>query len=316
MEKKPLISVAMTTYNGEKYLSEQLDSIFNQTYKNIELIVCDDCSTDSTVEVLEKYAQKYPNMKVFENEHNLGFIKNFEKAISLCSGDYIALSDQDDIWYEDKLEILLSEIDNNNLICSRGDSIDKEGKYLPSREGVIKAYEFANKIQFNKTSFIKLYFINIVGGATTLAKKDFLLKCLPLPENIYHDKWMGLSAFCDSSLKFLNKSTFKHRKHDNNASIKNDNQNRYLNWIKKVIDGTVKNYVIENKENIEILKKRLNLKKEYFDSLDELTDIYDSILNFRWTLKDFKLLYIQYKYYKIAGFSNRSFFKTVIDRLL
>lgn len=76
----------MTTYNGEKYLCEQLDSILSQTYKDFELIICDDCSKDKTSEILNKYEQKDSRIKVFINKQTLGFKKNFEKAISLCRG--------------------------------------------------------------------------------------------------------------------------------------------------------------------------------------------------------------------------------------
>lgn len=113
--KNKLVSIAMATYNGEKYLKEQLDSIYAQTYKNIEVIVCDDCSSDKTVEILDEYKEKY-GLKYYINEKNLGFKKNFEKAISLCSGDFIALADQDDIWIESKIEIFLKSKGIDNLI--------------------------------------------------------------------------------------------------------------------------------------------------------------------------------------------------------
>lgn len=90
-----MISIAMTTYNGEKYLREQLDSILNQTFSDFELIICDDCSKDATVKILEEYSLKDKRVRYFVNEKNLGFKKNFEKAISLCSGEYVAFSDQD-----------------------------------------------------------------------------------------------------------------------------------------------------------------------------------------------------------------------------
>ena len=105
-----MISIAMATYNGEKYLAEQLDSILAQTVQDFELIVCDDCSSDSTAEILSRYAEKDSRIKIFVNEKNLGFVKNFEKAVSLCSGEYIALSDQDDVWFAGHLEILLRNI--------------------------------------------------------------------------------------------------------------------------------------------------------------------------------------------------------------
>ena len=97
------ISIAMATFNGEKYLREQLDSIYSQTLLPYEIVAADDCSTDRTTEILEEYRIK-KGLKYLVNEHNIGVVKNFEKAISLCQGDYVALSDQDDIWFPEKLE--------------------------------------------------------------------------------------------------------------------------------------------------------------------------------------------------------------------
>ncbi|MCU7614252.1 glycosyltransferase [Chryseobacterium sp. GMJ5] len=97
-------SVALCTYNGEKYISAQLDSILNQTILPDEIVICDDISKDSTVEIIRDYQKIHPNIRVFINESNLGFIKNFEKAILQCSFDIIIISDQDDIWEKDKIE--------------------------------------------------------------------------------------------------------------------------------------------------------------------------------------------------------------------
>lgn len=96
-------SVALCTYNGEKYIKEQLDSILNQTKKVDEIIVCDDCSSDKTVEILNHYSSTNPGLfKIYINEQNLRSVKNFEKAITLCTGDIIFLSDQDDFWVNEK----------------------------------------------------------------------------------------------------------------------------------------------------------------------------------------------------------------------
>ena len=112
-----MISIAMATYNGEKYLREQIDSILNQTIQDFELIVCDDCSTDTTWNILQDYQSQDRRIKCYRNEENLGFKKNFEKAIGLCTGEYIALSDQDDIWLPEHLEKLVNIIGNADLAC-------------------------------------------------------------------------------------------------------------------------------------------------------------------------------------------------------
>lgn len=98
------LSVALCTYNGEKYISEQLDSILNQNLEVNEIIIVDDCSSDSTLSILEKYASLHPVIKVYRNHNTLGYLKNFEKSINLCSGDIVFLSDQDDIWLKEKTQ--------------------------------------------------------------------------------------------------------------------------------------------------------------------------------------------------------------------
>src|SRR6476659_477323 len=99
------ISVALCTYNGERFLNEQLESILAQTFPVTEIIVCDDGSTDDTSTMLQQFERRYFNLfKIYVNAENLGVIKNFEKAISLCAGDIIFLADQDDIWEINKVE--------------------------------------------------------------------------------------------------------------------------------------------------------------------------------------------------------------------
>ncbi|MGN0728895.1 glycosyltransferase [Treponema sp.] len=122
------VSIALATYNGEKYLREQLNSILSQSIQDFELIACDDCSTDSTLQILNEYVEKDIRIKVFANEKNLGFKKNFEKAILLCSGDYIALSDQDDIWTEKHLQVLLENIGKNDLVGANAFLCDEKAK--------------------------------------------------------------------------------------------------------------------------------------------------------------------------------------------
>lgn len=107
MNESERISVVMTTYNGELYVREQLDSILNQSLLPDEIVVVDDCSTDRTFEILQSYAKDYGIIKVYRNEHNIGAHQNFRKAFGLSTCHLIAPSDQDDVWEKRKLEVLL-----------------------------------------------------------------------------------------------------------------------------------------------------------------------------------------------------------------
>ena len=106
------ISIAMTTFNGEKYLQEQLDSFVVQTRRPDELIIFDDCSTDETLAIALNFAEGSPfAVKVFSNDRNLGYSQNFSRALKLCSGDYVFLSDQDDVWHPEKIARMLARFD-------------------------------------------------------------------------------------------------------------------------------------------------------------------------------------------------------------
>lgn len=106
-----LITVAMATYNGQSYIRQQLNSILNQTYQELEIIIVDDCSSDNTLELITSF--KDERITVLSNDYNMGVAKSFERAIENSSGDYIALCDQDDIWVANKLETLMVHIGNN-----------------------------------------------------------------------------------------------------------------------------------------------------------------------------------------------------------
>jgi glycosyltransferase involved in cell wall biosynthesis len=108
------ISVALCTYNGEKYLREQIDSILKQDCKVDEIVVCDDGSIDDTIMILKEYKKEYPLLfRVYQNAENLGYIKNFEKALLLCTQEVVFLSDQDDIWYQEKVSDVLQYFKEN-----------------------------------------------------------------------------------------------------------------------------------------------------------------------------------------------------------
>lgn len=219
MNQDILVSIAMATYNGEEFLREQLESIYNQTYKNLEIIVTDDCSKDGTAEILEEYKQKY-GLKYYINEQNSGFVKNFEKVISLCSADYIALCDQDDIWLPNKIEILMKEINNYSMICSDLTLIDSDGNV------VLPSFRDNNNYSHKKMDNNKLLlsFKCFALGCCTLFKKELLNNSLPFPDYVVsHDWWLALHAYRLNGIKYLDDNLVLYRMHNNSISMNNIN---------------------------------------------------------------------------------------------
>ena len=214
-----VISIAMATYNGEKFLREQIDSILDQTYKDIELVICDDCSKDSTREILKEYEKKDSRVKLFFNEQNLGFKKNFEKAISLCNGEYVALSDQDDVWELTKLEDSLKVFENENVKMTSTNSLFTD-ENLNSLNRTMKDHLGISTVPQGKEALIKhLIHHNFIQGSTILAKRDFINSCLPIPEKvIFHDWWFGLNAALEDSFIYTDKATLKYRQNENTVT--------------------------------------------------------------------------------------------------
>lgn len=209
----------MATYNGEKYLRTQLDSILLQTIPFEELVIVDDASTDSTWGIISEYAEKDDRIKPFRNERNMGVTKNFERALAYCTGDYIALSDQDDIWFPDHLEILAEEIGNNYLIAGDAEIANSNG--VP--QGVkLSYYENCDRIPDDnlKKAYAILFNKNSWYGSLMMIKKELLEKALPIPEiNNLHDVWIStLACFSGGGMKRIDKIIMYYRRHENTVT--------------------------------------------------------------------------------------------------
>lgn len=126
----PLISIALCTYNGEKYLCEQLGTLVGQTYPNLEIVVVDDASTDQTWTILNEFADCYPSIRLFRNTTNLGYLRNFERALKHCQGEYLLISDQDDVWEKEKVTKLLAAVEENLMIYHDSVFIDEHGESI------------------------------------------------------------------------------------------------------------------------------------------------------------------------------------------
>lgn len=214
------ISIAIATYNGEKYLREQLESLYSQTMSPDEIIVVDDCSTDNTITILEEYHQRY-GLKYYVNEKNLGVNKNFEKAILLCNGDYIALCDQDDVWLPHKIETTykkIKEIENNEpaLVSSLNISVDKDLNVLSKpKEGT----------DLNVTDYSKTLLGHYSQGCTLMMNRKLVKQIIPLPENeIVYDIYIGLVAAMIGNKCIINEPLMLYRHHNNNVLGKINNE--------------------------------------------------------------------------------------------
>lgn len=193
------ISVAMATYNGAEFLAEQLQSIFAQTRLPDEIIVCDDRSNDRTLPLLHEFAGRAPcHMKVVVNEARLGAIKNFEKIIGLCSGDLIALCDQDDVWRPKKLAVIESTFAADTelgVVLTNADLIDRNGVAL---RGDLWSRCRLNKRRQQALSSSRrydlLFGLPFTTGATMAFRSRFLPILFPIPEapTYFHDRWIAI----------------------------------------------------------------------------------------------------------------------------
>ncbi|MFP5040414.1 glycosyltransferase family 2 protein [Parasediminibacterium sp. JCM 36343] len=206
------VSIVMCTYNGSKYLAEQLESIVNQDYRPIEMVVVDDCSTDNTWQILQGWQSKYPFFRIFQNESNLGYNKNFEKAIQLATGEYIALSDQDDIWMPDKISLLVAAMQ------AKPDAVLAHSKNVAMENGILK-YNHANlRNFFEGTDLRKLFLHSQFSGHAILFKTSLVPSLVPFPEGIIYDWWISVNACAAGSIVFVDKILVHHRVHDSNAT--------------------------------------------------------------------------------------------------
>lgn len=215
-----MISVAMATYNGEAYIEKQVNSILNQSKKIDELIICDDCSTDRTVEIIKKMKKK--NIFLSVNKTNMGYIRNFEKAISKTSGDYIFLADQDDIWEVSKVEEMLEamRVGDYDLLCTNFELINKNDNTIKNRQSfVISKYmdKHATK-EVSKISFNRLLLGNVLQGCTycfTDRVKQVYLKVDN--KEVYHDWQLMLIGSYIGKVAYYNKKLIRYRIHDSNS---------------------------------------------------------------------------------------------------
>jgi glycosyltransferase involved in cell wall biosynthesis len=213
-------SIALCTYNGARFLSEQLESFADQTILPGELVVKDDRSTDETVSIVNQFARSAPFPVLLEiNPNNLGSTKNFQRAIERCSGDLIFLSDQDDVWKPNKIERMLAEFDRSEsvgMVFTDAELTDENLRPLKTR---LWEYTFPPQVRRNADGgkFYKtLLKQNTITGATAAFRSKFVRDLVPIPThipNLIHDGWIALVISACAEIAFLDDPLIRYRQH-------------------------------------------------------------------------------------------------------
>ena len=231
------LSVSMCSYFGKDYIRDQLLSIHRQTVPVDEIVICDDCSEDDTVEIIRKLTKQYDlPVRLFINEWNYGYKKNFEQAICRCTGDIIFLSDQDDTWIPTKVETIVNYFDRNpdkNFVFTNATLINFSGAECYSQT-LFDALGMDKKTlhRFDQGYVLETLGINCrVTGATAAFRASLIPYCIPLPMSIVHDEAIALSSAFQGKIGYISQCLIKYRQHsDQTLGIAQALKRRKMHW--------------------------------------------------------------------------------------
>ena len=211
LSRQNLVSIPLCVFNGERFLRAQVDSILGQSYPNLEVLAFDDCSTDGSAEILKQYTRKDSRISVIKNEINVGFRENFSRALASCRGEFVAPSDQDDIWLPTKIERLMGGIGAAAMIFSDSLLVDENGCSLHRRMSELVRMT-------DRHDPLELVFSNCVSGHAMLFRRKLLDVALPIPAAYFHDHWLAIVAAADAGLVHLPDVLIHYRQHHANVT--------------------------------------------------------------------------------------------------
>lgn len=218
MKQEKKIEILLATYNGEKYLNEQIDSIINQTYTNWKLLIRDDGSEDRTLEILKEYEKKDERISILrDNKGNLGFVKNFEELLKNSSEEFIMFSDQDDYWLENKIEKYIGVLENLDVEKLKKPLLIHSNSFVCDEKLNILKKNFVDSkvaLQYGGNGYFFAYFVQ---GSTTLINRKLIDLGLPFLKSVtLHDRYFHLLVEFFGNRIFIDESLIKYRQHRNN----------------------------------------------------------------------------------------------------
>lgn len=236
----PLISIVMATYNGEKYLREQVDSLLAQSYPTLEFIFVDDASSDSSLAILQEYASQDERIRLVTNPENQGLLATFETGIRAAKGEMIALSDQDDVWMPEKISLLAGAIGSHSMIYADSALTDAAGI-------VTGKFSDHNHLCDYPTGLHYVFGTKAMGHAM-LFKREIIDIALPFPDFVGHDFILGFAAAALHGVSYFPATLVNYRQHSSNTMGADLSKGK-------------KNYNTREERNARIVK-RLNLLAE------------------------------------------------------
>lgn len=216
---KDQVHIVLATYNGENYLREQMDSLLAQTYDNIVIEVCDDGSTDRTVDLVREYVARDERVHLHQNTHNLGYVKNFLEGMKRSRAPYIMLCDQDDIWRRDKVEVTLEAMQREEGKGTEGPVlVFTDAMNFDSDSGADTGlFHESSHLDVKKVDTAHLFMENKCIGCTMMMNHEVLAYLEELPEEIrVHDWWLALICSHFGKIVYLPEATLRYRQHAGN----------------------------------------------------------------------------------------------------
>lgn len=263
MKNRPLVSIALATYNGEAYLAQQLDSLVGQDYPNLEIVISDDCSTDNTWNILQNYANNDLRIRLLPQICNLGYVDNFIRAFRSCHGALIAPSDQDDVWHKQKISKLVDAMDDASLVYCCSNMVDENNRDLGKKnsDGIT---------MITGSEPLNFLFSQTVCGHAMLFRSSLLDATDKLNSAPYIDWMIAFLAARDGKIKYLDEALVNWRQHKKSTSAESKgtgqaSNRRRLIEIELRLNAFASIPGRQQPISIEARDKFLKWKNSYFD---------------------------------------------------